>query len=141
MSLHLSQQLRQSQRLVMTPQMQQSIALLQMNALELEQHLESELLENPFLEIGDNGEEEDQLVGEQVEKNDDAGEGREEAADTSPGEDADWEASLTGDNSDTLTASKSLEEMRDHDATGPREDTEVGAVAKVDNPLEVELCL
>src|SRR5690606_21372494 len=53
--------------------------------------------------------------------------------------DAEWEASLTGDNSDTLTASKSLEEMRDQDATGSREDTEEGAVAKEDNPLEVDV--
>lgn len=76
MALHLSQQLRQSQRLVMTPQMQQSIALLQMNSLELEQHLETELAENPFLEISDRGEEDDQLVGSEVETADVAGEGR-----------------------------------------------------------------
>lgn len=60
--LQLSQVMRQTQRLVMTTQMQQSIQLLQMNSLELEQHLDQELLENPFLEVSDGGEEEDQLV-------------------------------------------------------------------------------
>lgn len=37
----------------MTPQMQQSIQLLQMNAIELEQLTQEELLENPFLELDD----------------------------------------------------------------------------------------
>src|SRR5262245_30010609 len=40
----------QTQRLIMTLQMQQSIQLLQMNSQELEQYLENELTENPFLE-------------------------------------------------------------------------------------------
>jgi RNA polymerase sigma-54 factor len=83
MGLEITQQLRQSQRLVMTPQMQQSIALLQMNSLELEQHLEGELLENPFLEIGDNGEEEDQLADSEGEVKDQEapGEGRDDSND------------------------------------------------------------
>ncbi len=40
-----------SQRLIMTPQMQQSIKLLQMNTLDLESLTQQELLENPFLDI------------------------------------------------------------------------------------------
>jgi len=62
----------------MTPQMQQSIALLQMNSLELEQHLEQELSDNPFLEIADGGEEEDQLVAAEVETQDLAGEAKDD---------------------------------------------------------------
>ncbi len=46
-------ELRQSQSLVMTPQLQQAISLLQMNNLELEAHVQKELQTNPFLEIDD----------------------------------------------------------------------------------------
>lgn len=46
-------ELRQSQSLVMTPQLQQAISLLQMNNLELEAHVHSELETNPFLELDD----------------------------------------------------------------------------------------
>lgn len=53
MALSLQQVQKQTQRLIMTPQMQQSIQLLQMNALELEQLTQTELLENPFLELDD----------------------------------------------------------------------------------------
>jgi RNA polymerase sigma-54 factor len=48
------------QRLVMTPKLQQAIKLLQMPALELQQKLKHELLQNPMLEdVEDAGEEED----------------------------------------------------------------------------------
>ncbi len=42
--------LRQSQNLVMTPQLQQAIKLLQMNNVELSEYLETELEKNPLLE-------------------------------------------------------------------------------------------
>lgn len=42
--------LRQSQNLVMTPQLQQAIKLLQMNNMELAEYVESELAQNPLLE-------------------------------------------------------------------------------------------
>lgn len=42
----------------MTPQMQQSIQLLQMNSLELEQLVDQEMLENPFLELVEDQEDE-----------------------------------------------------------------------------------
>jgi RNA polymerase sigma-54 factor len=44
---------KQTQRLIMTPQMQQSIKLLQMNTIELETLTQQELLENPFLEVAE----------------------------------------------------------------------------------------
>ena len=48
--MQLSQQLKlkQSQSLVMTPQLQQAIKLLQMTNIELCQYLENQQLENPF---------------------------------------------------------------------------------------------
>lgn len=45
--------LRQSQNLVMTPQLQQAIRLLQMNNVELSEYLEEELAQNPLLEKAD----------------------------------------------------------------------------------------
>jgi len=43
--------LQQQQKLLMTPELRQAIAILQMSTLELGEYIESELLENPFLEI------------------------------------------------------------------------------------------
>lgn len=45
--------LRQSQSLVMTPQLQQAIKLLQMSSQELQQFVDQELESNPLLEKGD----------------------------------------------------------------------------------------
>ncbi len=50
-----SLQLRQSQHLALTPQLQQSIRLLQLSTLELNQEVEQMLEENPFLELEDEG--------------------------------------------------------------------------------------
>lgn len=50
MALELRQQLKLSQQLVMTPQLQQAIKLLQLSRLELVETVQKELLENPFLE-------------------------------------------------------------------------------------------
>ncbi len=49
MALELKQQLKQTQQLLMSPQLQQAIKLLQMSRLELVEHIQQELLENPFL--------------------------------------------------------------------------------------------
>jgi RNA polymerase sigma-54 factor len=57
MALGFRQEQRQTQKLVMTPQMQQSIQLLQMSMLELEQVALQEVAENPFLELADDTEE------------------------------------------------------------------------------------
>lgn len=51
MALEIKQQLRQTQQLVMTPQLQQAIKLLQYNHLEMLGALELELKENPVLEM------------------------------------------------------------------------------------------
>ena len=56
MALELKQQLRLSQQLVMTPQLQQAIKLLQLSRLELAGLVERELVENPVLEDAADGE-------------------------------------------------------------------------------------
>lgn len=50
MGLELRQQLKLSQQLVMTPQLQQAIKLLQLSRIELVDMVQQELMENPFLE-------------------------------------------------------------------------------------------
>ncbi|MDW8247119.1 MAG: RNA polymerase factor sigma-54 [Sandaracinaceae bacterium] len=49
MALELKQQLKQTQQLIMTPQLQQAIKMLQMSRLELADALQQELIENPVL--------------------------------------------------------------------------------------------
>jgi RNA polymerase sigma-54 factor len=46
--------LRQSQNLVMTPQLQQAIKLLQLSNVELAEYIESEIAQNPLLEKAPN---------------------------------------------------------------------------------------
>ncbi len=53
MSVSLRLDLRQSQSLVMTPQLQQAIKLLQLGNLELAAYVQQELEQNPFLERKD----------------------------------------------------------------------------------------
>jgi RNA polymerase sigma-54 factor len=61
MVLHMRQELRMSQQLVMTPQLQQAIKLLQLSRIELQDLVRNELLENPLLE-------ESQEMGSNVEE-------------------------------------------------------------------------
>jgi len=53
--MELKQQLKLSQQLIMTPQLQQAIKLLQMSRMELSELVQEELLENPMLEEGGDG--------------------------------------------------------------------------------------
>ncbi len=50
MALHMRQEQRMSQQLVMTQQLQQAIKLLQLSRVELQDLVQGELLENPMLE-------------------------------------------------------------------------------------------
>ncbi|MCD6185263.1 MAG: RNA polymerase sigma-54 factor, partial [Deltaproteobacteria bacterium] len=50
MGFELRQQLRLSQQLVMTPQLQMAIKLLQLNRIELLETIQQELEENPALD-------------------------------------------------------------------------------------------
>jgi len=64
MSLELKQHLRMTQQLVMTPQLQQAIKLLQLSRMELVDLIRTELTENPLLEEPAEGEEEGRAEGE-----------------------------------------------------------------------------
>jgi RNA polymerase sigma-54 factor len=70
MALELRQQLKLSQQLVMTPQLQQAIKLLQLSRMELVELVQQELEENPILEEGgeiepiEGGESEERLIDE-----------------------------------------------------------------------------
>lgn len=62
MALEIKQTLRLSQQLVMTPQLQQAIKLLQLSRMELQDLVQNELLENPMLEETEETREEDQEI-------------------------------------------------------------------------------
>jgi len=66
-AIELKQQLRLSQQLVMTPQLQQAIKLLQLSRLELVGLVQQELQENPVLEEVLDGDESDAAAGEEAE--------------------------------------------------------------------------
>ena len=53
MQLSQSLNLKQRQSLVMTPQLQQAIKLLQLTNIELQQYLEEQTAENPFLDVSE----------------------------------------------------------------------------------------
>ncbi len=101
LSLELKLNLKLSQQLVMTPQLQQAIKLLQLSRLELQTSIQQELVENPVLEEAlddDAGESEEQLTpeeasaleAEQAEAADPAAETKEPSADELIS-DVDWE--------------------------------------------------
>ena len=58
MALELKQTVKLSQQLVMTPQLQQAIKLLQLSRIELVDLVQQELQENPVLEEALEGEDE-----------------------------------------------------------------------------------
>lgn len=62
-AMKLGVSLRTSQNLALTPQLQQSIRLLQLSTLELAQEVEQMLDENPFLEVQDDADEQPQEPG------------------------------------------------------------------------------
>ncbi|MES2547644.1 MAG: RNA polymerase factor sigma-54, partial [Pseudomonadota bacterium] len=90
-------QLRMSQNLALTPQLQQSIRLLQLSSLELNQELDTILQENPLLELVD-GED----AGEEFEAGFDEG-ALQKNADNDP-VDADGKQALNGDEPDAFNS-------------------------------------
>ncbi len=67
MALEIKQSLRLTQQLVMTPQLQQAIRLLQLNRMELVDLVSAELQENPILEDAPDYEDEAQNKKESIE--------------------------------------------------------------------------
>jgi RNA polymerase sigma-54 factor len=64
MALELKQHLKMTQQLVMTPQLQQAIKLLQLSRMELVDLVRTEMTENPLLEGADESDEEPVQSGE-----------------------------------------------------------------------------
>jgi RNA polymerase sigma-54 factor len=76
MEMKIGLHLRQKQQLVMTPKLQQALKLLQMPAIELQQMLKQEIMENPLLE-----EIEDYLENTDEEEREEAADERKEEKD------------------------------------------------------------
>ena len=115
MALELRQQLKLSQQLVMTPQLQQAIKLLQLSRLELLETVQQELMENPFLEESHNEE-----FPVQVEESHPASAEDSEGYAAEAAKNADWENYL-GEFSSTTRQSSShevelAEEMTSYEA-------------------------
>ncbi|MEO0411459.1 MAG: RNA polymerase factor sigma-54 [Pseudomonadota bacterium] len=91
--------LRQSQQLVMTPQLQQAIKLLQLNNLELTGFLAEELERNPLLEVGEDNAQEPKAKEVETETPSEGASDTPDVADSLSGQ---GEAALDGDFNDNL---------------------------------------
>jgi RNA polymerase sigma-54 factor len=115
MALELRQQLKLAQQLVMTPQLQQAIKLLQLSRVELAETVQQELLENPFLEESlEETANPDKTSAKEQRKDE------QEAYDKELSNNADWEDYL-GDFSSTtkqvsMRETEALEEMSSFEA-------------------------
>jgi RNA polymerase sigma-54 factor len=102
--MEIKQQLRLSQQLVMTPQLQQAIKLLQMSRMELTELVHEELLENPILEDSFEGGDSRDSTAQNADASAEASEARlasedraaleRPAAEEKRSEDIDWERYL-----------------------------------------------
>ena len=124
MALSPRQELRHSQTLVMTPQLQQAIKLLQLSNLELAAYIETELERNPLLERADA--ERDGLDGVDGDRGDtggedDRGSGEESGGtETAPADAAQWS------DSDSLPSADDAPLDIDHAASGSSDDAMPG---------------
>ncbi len=111
-------QLKLSQHLTLTPQLQQSIRLLQLSTLELNQEIEQALRDNPMLEHEDGGDEPEPAAGVQ-----------------SPGTTADSGSTASSDSKDGADApvETSREEPRDNEELGEWMNTSPGSGASRDD--------
>lgn len=98
MALEIRQQLKLSQQLVMTPQLQQAIKLLQLCRTELEAVIRQELEENPVLEEGLDNLEEKEEPGQAKDENEAAASEEVKELKENPEEfnDVDWQTYLEG---------------------------------------------
>ena len=140
-----SLQVRLSQHLALTPQLQQSIRLLQLSTLELHQEVEQMLEANPFLEMEEDNTPTFEPLSERLTASEQAGERESErAADTdtashddAPGVDSvelgttereDWENGTEGDDFDGIREmpGSSASGNHDNDDFDPQERNSVG---------------
>ncbi|WP_323796773.1 RNA polymerase factor sigma-54 [Nisaea sp.] len=108
MALSARLDLRQSQNLVMTPQLQQAIKLLQFNNLELNEFVEAEIEQNPLLERddGDGPATLEALEADNIAAYDKAVEG--EGAPSDAAADSGWEEAPDGPDTMDRTSAESL---------------------------------
>ncbi|MDK2879201.1 MAG: polymerase sigma-54 factor [Thermoanaerobacteraceae bacterium] len=71
MQASFSLTLSQTQKLVMTPELRQAITILQLSALELDEYIEQELLENPLLDLNEDIPKNDDIIDKQSQKDSD----------------------------------------------------------------------
>lgn len=112
MALELKQSLSLSQQLIMTPQLQQAIKLLQLSRLELLETITQEMEANPLLDDQTYEEAEDQKEAE--EEKEEAEEGApdlpEVTVEERPGDDIDWENYISEYNNNAWGETSSFEE-------------------------------
>ncbi|MBF0096946.1 MAG: RNA polymerase factor sigma-54 [Magnetococcales bacterium] len=131
MALGLELKLRMGQQLVMTPQLQMAIKLLQMSSLELADYLQEELDKNPLLEREDDRPDDDTIGMGELLANERATEGSSvEVREGEPSEqnfseelpvDASW-TDIYGDNSGPYTAPQNFDSSGSSEAP-PLENT------------------
>ena len=115
-------QFRLSQHLTLTPQLQQSIKLLQLSTVELNQEIERILMENPALEREDGDEPPPPTLYAGTDGSASPGEAPQEAAEAPPGPADDWQpdfstaprSSADDEDSDRSFAAPDLPSLRDH---------------------------
>jgi RNA polymerase sigma-54 factor len=118
MALDLRLQVKLSQQLVMTPQLQQAIKLLQLSRMELVDVVTEELAENPLLEedLDQKDEQEQdaiQVAGEEVSEPVDTVPEQEIKAESEGMEDIDWSTYLEGYNIGTTDARDNYEDQEE----------------------------
>ena len=94
MAIELRQHLKLAQQLIMTPQLQQAIKLLQLSRLELLETISQELQSNPLLEEGQEAEAESGDQAAEVDSANREANVSEVTIDEKPKEDFDWEEYL-----------------------------------------------
>jgi RNA polymerase sigma-54 factor len=133
-----SLQVRLSQHLALTPQLQQSIRLLQLSTLELHQEVEQMLEQNPFLEADEDSTPAFDAAVERPSAAAEREEARTDAGDTGPGqldaqefgttEREDWENGTEGDDFDGIreTPNGAALSSGDHDDFEPQDRASAG---------------
>ena len=117
MALELKQNLKLSQQLVMTPQLQQAIKLLQLNRMELLEVINQEIVENPVLEETGEQEETDDpnsanLDPEQEQKRDEEASQKKDQEELLSGkDDFNWDAYIEEFNSNSSSTAPSMKEV------------------------------
>ena len=140
MALEIKQSLRLGQQLVITPQLQQAIKLLQLSRLELQNLVQHELLENPVLEeLSEAEEAKEEMVAEPSDPAHEAQNKEQKAAEvgTKTGElkeptNFDWENYLNSFNSSEMEAKGGPSDLPEE---GPSYENMVGGATTLQDHL------